>query len=75
MNGHTFTFAEMAGNVAEWWFPLDSVILSGEIPVEGEDDHVVDVGLKIYLPYLIMDGNQILHIDEHDRKTMKVSRL
>lgn len=74
MNGRTFTFPELKGNVEQWWFPLDSVVLSGELPVAGDGEHVVDVGLKIYLPYLIMDGDQVLHIEEHDRKTMKANR-
>jgi hypothetical protein len=71
MNGREFTFAEMVDNTDEWWFPLDSAVLSGEIDVpDNEAEHTVDVDLIVYIPYIIVaDGT--LHIEEHDSKTMK----
>jgi len=71
LNGRTFTFAEMTDNTDEWWFPLDSAVLSGDIPVAAEDaDHRVDVELKLYIPYIVIGDGEVLHIEEHDTKTM-----
>lgn len=70
MNGREFTFEELSTNVEEWWFPLDSAILSGDIPVVTDAEHTVDVGLTLYIPYIIISDSETLHIDEHDRKTM-----
>ena len=72
MNGREFTFSELSTNVDEWWFPLDSAVLSGEIPVTDAAEHEVGVDLTLYIPYIIMDGDETLHIEEHDTKTMKV---
>ncbi|GAA3756885.1 hypothetical protein GCM10022240_07150 [Microbacterium kribbense] len=70
MNGRTFTFAEMADNTDEWWFPLDSAVLSGALdPVAGAE-HTVEVGLTVYIPYIVIGENEVLHIEEHDSKTM-----
>ena len=30
MNGREFTFADLSSNTDEWWFPLDSAVLSGD---------------------------------------------
>jgi len=71
MNGKEFTFEELLDNTDEWWFPLDSAILSGELPIDaGDDEHKVDVDLILYIPYIITDAGT-LHIEEHDSKTMK----
>lgn len=70
MNGREFTFEELSTNVDEWWFPLDSAILSGDIPVSTDAEHTVEVGLTLYIPYIIISDTETLHIDEHDRKTM-----
>ncbi|THG31644.1 C-glycoside deglycosidase beta subunit domain-containing protein [Naasia lichenicola] len=71
MNGKEFTFAELSDNTDEWWFPLDSAILSGDVEL-GDDqaEHTVDVDLILYIPYIITDAGT-LHIEEHDSKTMK----
>jgi len=72
MNGHTFTFEELVDETEEWWFPTDSVVLSGDVPVaSGEADHEVDVDLTLYIPYIVIGENEVLHIEEHDTKTMK----
>ena len=74
MNGRTFRVEELAGELEEWWFPTDSVIVSGDIPVEGGDsDHKVDVELKLYIPYIVTDQG-VLRIEEHDTKTMKAAQ-
>ena len=72
MNGRTFRFDELVDETGEWWFPTDSAVLSGEVPVEpGEAEHRVDVDLKLYIPYIVIGENEVLHIEEHDTKTMK----
>lgn len=71
MNGKSFTFPEMVDHVDEWWFPADHAVLSGDLPVPaGNAQHTVEVGLTLYLPYLLID-DVVLHIEEHDTKTMK----
>jgi hypothetical protein len=72
MNGRTFRFDELVDETGEWWFPTDSAVLSGEVPVEaGDAEHRVDVDLKLYIPYIVIGENEVLHIEEHDSKTMK----
>ncbi len=71
MNGREFRIEDLAGEVDEWWFPTDSVVVSGEIPVPADDqEHKVDVELKLYIPYIVTDHG-VLRIEEHDTKTMK----
>ncbi len=71
MNGRTFRLADLVDDTDQWWFPLDSAIVSGDIPLAtGSDEHRVDVELKLYIPYIIIDGGQVLRIEEHDTKTM-----
>lgn len=70
MNGREFTFEELATNVEEWWFPVDSAVLSGDLPVVAEGDHEVRVDLTLYIPYIIISDSETLHIEEHDTKTM-----
>lgn len=75
MNGRTFTFDELVDETDEWWFPTDSVVLSGDLPIEaGDAEHEVDVDLKLYIPYIVIGENEVLHIEEHDRKTMKAGQ-
>ena len=71
MNGREFTFDELSTNVEEWWFPLDSAVLSGEIPVTDATEHEVGVDLTLYIPYIIISDTETLHIEEHGRATMK----
>jgi hypothetical protein len=70
MNGMSFTFAEMVNNVDQWWFPVDSAILSGDLPLQPGGERIVEVGVTLYIPYIIMSESEVLHIDEHDQKTM-----
>lgn len=71
MNGEEFTFAEMKDNTAQWWFPTDSAVLSGDLAVDA-GEHEVRVDLELYIPYIIIADDQVLHIEEHDTKTMSV---
>jgi len=72
MNGQAFTFDELVPNTQDWWFPTDSAVLSGEVPVKaGDAERRVDVDLKLYIPYIVIGENEVLHIEEHDTKTMK----
>lgn len=71
MNGRTFSFADMAENTEGWWFPLDSAVLSGDIDVSADGDHEVSVDLTLYIPYIVIGENEVLHIEERDTKTMK----
>ncbi|WP_218220996.1 DUF6379 domain-containing protein [Nesterenkonia sp. Act20] len=70
MNGRTFTFAEMRDEVDEWWFPVDSAVLSGELAVASANEHTVAVHLSLYIPYIIIGDGEVLRIDEHDEKLM-----
>lgn len=71
MNGEEFTFAEMKTNTREWWFPTDSAVLSGDLAVDA-GEHEVRVDLTLYIPYIIIADDEVLHIEEHDIKTMAV---
>lgn len=71
MNGRTFTFADMVADTDEWWFPLDSAVLSGDLAVDAGAEHTVEVDLTLYIPYIVIGENEVLHIEEHDEKTMK----
>ena len=72
MNGRTFRFEGLVDEIGEWWFPTDSAVLSGEVPVKpGDAEHRVDVDLELYIPYIVIGENEVLHIEEHDTKTMK----
>ena len=71
MNGRTFTFGELVDETGEWWFPTDSAVLSGDIPVAADGgEHEVRVDLTLYIPYIVIGENEVLHIEEHDTKTM-----
>lgn len=70
MNGRTFTFVELAPDTEEWWFPTDSAVLSGDIAVAEEGEHRVEVGLILYIPYIVIGADEVLHIEEKDAKTM-----
>ena len=76
MNGETHTLGELAGRADDWWFPLDSAVLSGEVPVsQGDGEHRVDVELKLYIPYIIIGAGEVLRIEEHDTKSMAASTV
>lgn len=71
MNGRTFTFDEMAGELGDLWFPTDSAVLSGDIDVAAGGEHEVAVDLSLYIPYIIIGEDDVLRIAEHDEKTME----
>lgn len=70
MNGTDFTFDELRTNTDEWWFPIDSAVLSGELAVAADIEHEVRVDLTLYIPYIVIADDEVLHIEEHDTKTM-----
>ncbi|CAN3700362.1 hypothetical protein MMX123_00346 [Microbacterium sp. MM2322] len=74
MNGEEFTFAEMKTNTEQWWFPTDSAVLSGDVPADA-GEHEVRVDLELYIPYIIIADDQVLHIEEHDTKTMTARQV
>lgn len=74
MNGEELTFAEMKTNTAQWWFPTDSAVLSGDLSVNA-GEHDVRVDLELYIPYIIIADDQVLHIEEHDTKTMTARQV
>jgi hypothetical protein len=71
LNGRVRTFADMVDDTSEWWFPLDSAVLSGDLPVADGGEHEVAVDLTVYIPYIVIGDDEVLHIEEHDTKTMK----
>ncbi|MFF0267015.1 DUF6379 domain-containing protein [Kribbella sp. NPDC004536] len=71
MNGRTFAIPELADEADEWWFPTDSVVVTGDIELPADDhEHRVDIELKVYIPYIVT-AHGVLRIEEHDNKTMK----
>lgn len=70
MNGREFTFAELADETSEWWFPTDSAVLSGVVPATDAAEHEIGVELTLYIPYIIIGDGETLHIEERDTKTM-----
>ncbi|KTR92845.1 flagellar biosynthesis protein [Microbacterium testaceum] len=74
MNGREFTFAEMKTNTVQWWFPTDSAVLSGDLSVDA-GEHEVRVDLMLYIPYIIISDDEVLHIEEHDTKTMTARQV
>jgi hypothetical protein len=71
MNGREFGFDELVDETGEWWFPTDSAVLSGDLPIEPDAEHEVTVWLTLYIPYIIISDTETLHIDETNTKTMK----
>ncbi|WP_260406034.1 DUF6379 domain-containing protein [Microbacterium sp. G2-8] len=71
MNGRTFAFADMVDDTDEWWFPVDSAVLSGDLAIDPAVDHEVAVDLTLYIPYIVIGEDEVLHIEEHDAKNMK----
>ncbi len=71
MNGREFGFADLVDETGEWWFPTDSAVLSGDLPIDPDAEHEVTVGLTLYIPYIIISDTETLHIDESNTKTMK----
>ena len=75
MNGETHALPDLAGRTEDWWFPLDSAVLSGDLPASADGEHRVDVELKLYIPYIIIGAGEVLRIEEHDTKTMKAGTM
>lgn len=71
MNDREFTFDELRTAADQWWFPTDSVVLSGDLAIDADADHEVRVDLVLYIPYIVIGADETLHIEEHDTKTMK----
>ncbi|GAA3757046.1 C-glycoside deglycosidase beta subunit domain-containing protein [Salinactinospora qingdaonensis] len=71
MNGRTYALPELVERTDEWWFPLDSAVLSGDLPANPGTRHEVTVELKLYIPYIVTDHG-VLRIEERDSKTMEV---
>jgi len=71
MNGREFGFDDLVDETGEWWFPTDSAVLSGDVPIDPDAEHEVTVGLTLYIPYIIISDTETLHIDETNTKTMK----
>lgn len=72
MNGREFTFEELETTTDEWWFPLDSAVLSGDVEV-APGEHEVVVDLSLYIPYIVTDHG-VLRIEEHAEQTMEAKR-
>lgn len=70
MNGRTFRFDELVPDTEQWWFPTDSAVLSGDLPVTADTAHEVRVDLTLYIPYIVIGADEVLHIEEHDSKQM-----
>jgi hypothetical protein len=70
LNGTEFTFEQLSTNTDEWWFPVDSAVLSGDLAVAAAGEHEVRVDLTLYIPYIVIADDEVLHIEEHDTKTM-----
>ncbi|MCI1020441.1 flagellar biosynthesis protein [Microbacterium sp. C5A9] len=70
MNGRDFRLDELVDETGEWWFPVDSAVLSGDLPIEAGGEHEVRVDLTLFIPYIIISDSETLHIEEHDTKTM-----
>lgn len=74
MNGRTYTFAEMADDNENWWFPVDSAVLSGELELADRAEHEVSVDLTLFIPYIVISDSEVLHIEEHDTKRMTLTQ-
>jgi hypothetical protein len=70
MNGRTFRLEDLVGETDEWWFPLDSAVVSGELALDA-GEHDVGIELKLYIPYIVTDHG-VLRIEERDSKRMAV---
>jgi hypothetical protein len=74
MNGRTFRMADLVDETGEWWFPLDSAVVSGDVaPTADAVDHEVEIELKLYIPYIVTDHG-VLRIEERNTKRMAAVR-
>ena len=72
LNGRDFRLDELPESVDEWWFPTDSAVVSGDLPIGDSKAHDVEVDLHLYIPYIVT-AHGVLLIEEHGRKTMEVA--
>lgn len=49
-------------------------MLSGDLALDA-GEHEVRVDLTLYIPYIIIADDEVLHIEEHDTKTMTVRQV
>lgn len=71
MNDRTYALGDLVGVIDQWWFPTDSAVVSGELPIDDPSaPHEVRIALKLYIPYIVTDHG-VLRIEEHDTKTME----
>ena len=60
---------ELQARIDDWWFIQDPAVLEGELAV-APGEHEVEVGLRLYIPYIVTDHG-VLMIDEHGTRTME----
>lgn len=74
LNGAAYRPEELLDRPDDWWFPVDSLVLSGDIDaLVASDSHRVEVAVSLYIPYIILDGDETLRIAERDTKIMKAT--
>jgi hypothetical protein len=74
LNGAIYRPDELLTRPDEWWFPVDSLVLSGDIDdLVADGEHRVEVAVSLYIPYIILDGDETLRIAESDTKTMEAT--
>ena len=73
MNGRDFRIEALPERVEEWWFPTDSAVVSGDLPLDTHGEHEVQVDLRLYIPYIVTDHGVLL-IEEHGRRNMTAVR-
>ena len=69
LNGVTRTLDEFPALTDEQWFPTDSLVVSGDIPVEPGSTCDVAVRLKLFIPYIVT-AHGVLMIDERQEMRM-----
>ena len=47
------------------------MVLSGDVEGAPDAEHEVEVDLTLFIPYIVISDSEVLHIEEHDKKTMK----
>jgi hypothetical protein len=64
INGHTYTLDELAEQVEEFWFILDSAVLSVTLPgrVRPGETHKVDVAFGMRAPYIGLGPGRFLTV-------------
>jgi Domain of unknown function (DUF6379) len=64
VNGHTFRLEELADQVEESWFIIDSAVLSVEQPgvIKPGEEHLIDVAFGMRAPYIPIGPGKFLTI-------------